>query len=215
RRSFAGSAASGTRRPWSRSWIWPPLPSGSVRLDGIPWFRRWRPCWTWRGPPSCTPIANRGRCARPLNTFDANDIAWNKPTIVGGTGGTELLNVSYDPTRELYRELNGAFIARYEQERGVRLTIKQSHGGSGSQARAVIDGLDADVVKLALHTDVDAIRAAGKIDDHWEARFPAGSLPYYSTIVFVVRAGNPKAIRDWRDLVRPGVQVRTPHPEPP
>ena len=133
--------------------------------------------------------------------------------IVGGTGGTELLNVSYDPTRELYRELNDAFIARYEQERGVRLTIKQSHGGSGSQARAVIDGLDADVVTLALHTDVDAIRAAGKIDDHWEARFPAGSLPYYSTIVFVVRAGNPKAIRDWRDLVRPGVQVITPNPK--
>src|SRR5438874_466010 len=122
--------------------------------------------------------------------------------IVGSAGGTELLNVSYDPTRELYRELNAAFISRYEQERGVRLTIKQSHGGSGSQARAVIDGLDADIVTLALHNDVEAIRAAGKIDANWEDRFAGRSLPYYSTIVFVVRAGNPKAIRDWPDLVK-------------
>ena len=133
--------------------------------------------------------------------------------LVSASGGTELLNVSYDPTRELYRDLNQAFVARYEKERGVRLTIKQSHGGSGSQARAVIDGLDADVVTLALHSDMDAIRARGLIEDGWENRLPDRALPYYSTIVFVVRAGNPKEIHDWPDLTRAGVQVITPNPK--
>jgi sulfate/thiosulfate transport system substrate-binding protein len=133
--------------------------------------------------------------------------------VVTDSGGTELLNVSYDPTRELYRDLNKAFVARFEKERGVRLTIKQSHGGSGSQARAVIDGLDADLVTLALHSDIDAIRGKGLIDDGWENRFPDRALPYYSTIVFVVRAGNPKNIHDWPDLTGQGVQVITPNPK--
>ena len=100
--------------------------------------------------------------------------------------GTELLNVSYDPTRELWRELNAQFIADYEQHTGTRLSIKQSHGGSSSQARAVIDGLDADVVTLALWSDTDAIRQKGLIKDGWEERLPHRSLPYFSTIVFVV-----------------------------
>ncbi len=137
--------------------------------------------------------------------------------IAGGQAqdgqGHELLNVSYDPTRELWRDLNARFLAHYEKERGVRLTIRQSHGGSGSQARAVIDGLEADVVTLALWTDVDAIRRKGLIAPGWEDRLPHRSLPYYSTIVFVVRKGNPKGIRDWPDLVRPGVTVITPNPK--
>ncbi|HEV3078582.1 MAG TPA: sulfate ABC transporter substrate-binding protein [Gemmataceae bacterium] len=127
--------------------------------------------------------------------------------------GLELLNVSYDPTRELWRDLNAAFIQSYEQERGARLTIKQSHGGSSTQARAVIDGLEADVVTLALWSDTDAIRQKGLIKADWESRLPHGSLPYFSTIVFVVRKGNPRAIMDWPDLVRPGVAVITPNPK--
>jgi sulfate transport system substrate-binding protein len=133
--------------------------------------------------------------------------------IVTDSGGTELLNVSYDPTRELYRDLNQAFVARYQNDHGIQLVVKQSHGGSGSQARAVIDGLGADVVTLALHSDVDAIRARGLIEDGWDKRLPLRSLPYYSTIVFVVRAGNPKGIHDWQDLTRPGIAVITPNPK--
>jgi sulfate/thiosulfate-binding protein len=106
----------------------------------------------------------------------------------------ELLNVSYDPTRELWRDLNASFSAQYEKETGQRVTINQSHGGSRSQARAVIDGQEADVVTLALWSDVDAIRANGLIRDGWEERLPNHSLPYYSTIVFVVRKGNPKGV---------------------
>jgi sulfate/thiosulfate-binding protein len=128
-------------------------------------------------------------------------------------GGTELLNVSYDPTRELWREINGRFIDHFENEKGVRLSIRQSHGGSGSQARAVIDGLEADVVTLAMHPDTDAIRRAGLIEAGWEDRLPNRSLPYLSTIVFVVRKGNPAGIRDWPDLTRPGVRIITPNPK--
>src|SRR5579872_2624340 len=106
----------------------------------------------------------------------------------------ELLNVSYDPTRELWKAVNGRFAARYELESGRRLSIKQSHGASGSQARSVIDGLDADVVTLALWSDTDAIRKKGLIQDHWDEKFPNRSLPYFSTIVFVVRKGNPKGV---------------------
>lgn len=124
----------------------------------------------------------------------------------------ELLNVSYDPTRELWRDLNAKFIEHYKQDFGTRLTIKQSHGGSTTQARAVIDGLDADVVTLALWPDTDAIRAKGLIADKWEKRLPNRSLPYFSTIVFVVRKGNPKGIKDWPDLVKPGIQIVTPNP---
>jgi sulfate/thiosulfate transport system substrate-binding protein len=125
----------------------------------------------------------------------------------------QLLNVACDPTRELWHDVNAAFVAHYEREHGVKLFIRQSHGGSGSQARAVIDGLPADVVSLALWTDTDAIRKAGLIDDGWENRFPNRSLPYTSTIVFVVRKGNPKNIRDWSDLTRSDVEVVTPNPK--
>ncbi|HMC64208.1 MAG TPA: sulfate ABC transporter substrate-binding protein [Gemmataceae bacterium] len=125
----------------------------------------------------------------------------------------ELLNVSYDPTRELWRELNGAFIPRHEQETGVRLTINQAHGGSASQARQVIDGQEADVVTLALWSDTDAIRKKGLIAAGWEDRLPHRSLPYFSTIVFVVRKGNPKGIKDWPDLVQPGISIITPNPK--
>jgi sulfate/thiosulfate-binding protein len=128
-------------------------------------------------------------------------------------GAVTLLNASYDPTRELWRSLNEAFSKSYETNTGRRLTIRQSHGGSSAQARAVMDGLPADVVTLALWSDTDAIRRAGLIADGWEDRLPNHSLPYYSTIVFVVRRGNPKAIRDWPDLVRDGVRVITPNPK--
>ena len=124
-----------------------------------------------------------------------------------------LLNVSYDPTRELYGEFNKAFASAYQKETGKSVEIKQSHGGSGAQARSVIDGLQADVVTLALAYDVDAIAAKGMIAADWQQRFPTNSAPYTSTIVFLVRKGNPKGIKDWDDLVKPGVQVITPNPK--
>src|SRR5215475_13249099 len=124
-----------------------------------------------------------------------------------------LLNVSYDPTRELYADFNKAFAASYQKETGKSVEIKQSHGGSGSQARAVIDGLQADVVTLALAYDVDAIAAKGLIDPDWQKRLPLNAAPYTSTIVFLVRKGNPKGIKDWDDLVKPGVAVITPNPK--
>jgi sulfate transport system substrate-binding protein len=126
---------------------------------------------------------------------------------------TTVLDVSYDPTRPLWRDLNQAFRTSYEEKTGQLLRLQQSHGGSSGQARAVIDGLDADVVTLALWSDVDALRQRGLIDPGWERRFPNRSLPYTSTIVFVVRRGNPKNIRDWNDLVRPSVQVITANPK--
>ena len=134
-------------------------------------------------------------------------------TWLGTAHAVELLNVSYDPTRELWRQLNERFIAAYAKSAGVQLTIKQSHGGSSAQARAVIDGLEADVVTLALEPDTDAIRKAGLIADGWQKQLPNGSVPYTSTIVFVVRKGNPKGIKDWPDLVKPGTQVITPSPK--
>ena len=124
-----------------------------------------------------------------------------------------LLNVSYDPTRELYVEFNKAFAAAYQKETGKSVEIKQSHGGSGAQARSVIDGLQADVVTLALAYDIDAIAAKGLIDKDWQKRLPQNSSPYTSTIVFLVRKGNPKGIKDWDDLVKSGVQVITPNPK--
>jgi sulfate/thiosulfate-binding protein len=130
-----------------------------------------------------------------------------------GDGSHELLNVSYDPTRELWKALNEQFIADYKQHTGVELTINQSHAGSSNQARSVIDGLEADVVTLAMWSDTNAIAKAGLIKEGWEDRLPNGSLPYTSTIVFVVRKGNPKQIKDWSDLVREGVQVITPNPK--
>jgi sulfate/thiosulfate-binding protein len=125
-----------------------------------------------------------------------------------------LLNVSYDPTRELYREINEAFAAEWLAKTKEVVRIRQSHGGSGSQARAVIDGIDADVVTLALSGDIDTIAAATKkIPADWQKRLPDNSSPYTSTIVFLVRAGNPKKIRDWDDLAKPGIQVITPNPK--
>jgi sulfate transport system substrate-binding protein len=124
-----------------------------------------------------------------------------------------LLNVSYDPTRELYVEVNKAFAEKWQAEKGDTVTVKQSHGGSGKQARSVIDGLEADVVTLALAYDIDAIAERGQIAKDWIKRLPENSAPYTSTIVFLVRKGNPKGIKDWDDLVKPGVQVITPNPK--
>ena len=124
-----------------------------------------------------------------------------------------LLNVSYDPTRELYVDFNKAFSAAYQKETGKSIEIKQSHGGSGSQARSVIDGLQADVATLALAYDTDAIANKGLLSKDWQKKFADNSAPYTSTIVFLVRKGNPKGIKDWGDLVKPGVDVITPNPK--
>jgi sulfate transport system substrate-binding protein len=125
-----------------------------------------------------------------------------------------LLNASYDPTRELYQDYNTAFARHWQENTGDKVTIRQSHGGSGKQARAVIDGLDADVVTLALAYDVDALWQRGKlIPQDWQQRLPNNSAPYTSTIVLVVRKGNPKQIKDWDDLVKPGISVITPNPK--
>ena len=124
-----------------------------------------------------------------------------------------LLNVSYDPTRELYAEFNKAFASAYQKDTGKSVAIKQSHGGSGSQARAVIDGLQADVVTLALAYDIDAIAAKNLLAPDWQKRLPQNASPYTSTIVFLVRKGNPKGIRDWDDLIKSGVSVVTPNPK--
>jgi len=124
-----------------------------------------------------------------------------------------LLNVSYDPTRELWKALNSQFVPSWEKSKGQKLEIKQSHGGSGTQARAVVDGLEADVVTLAMWPDTDAIRKAGLINAGWETRFPNNSTPYNSTIVFLVRNGNPKGIKDWGDIIKPGVEIVTPSPK--
>jgi len=133
----------------------------------------------------------------------------------GGKGkARQLLNVSYDPTRELYRDIDGAFIRKWKADQGEDIKINLSHGGSGKQSRAVIDGLEADVVTLALAYDIDAIaQRTGKLSKEWQRALPDNSSPYTSTIVFLVRAGNPKAIRDWGDLVRPGIKVITPNPK--
>ena len=126
---------------------------------------------------------------------------------------TTLLNVSYDPTRELYKTVNETFAKDWQANTGEKITIEQSHGGSGKQARAVIDGLQADVVTLALQGDIDQIAKAGKIKSDWQKRLANNSSPYTSTIVFLVRKGNPKAIKDWDDLTKDGVEVITPNPK--
>jgi sulfate/thiosulfate transport system substrate-binding protein len=125
----------------------------------------------------------------------------------------QLLNVSYDPTRELYQDFNAVFAKYWKGKTGQDLQVQQSHGGSGKQARSVIDGLEADVVTLALAYDVDAIANAGLLPKNWQTRLPLNSAPYTSTIVFLVRKGNPKKIKDWDDLVRPGISVITPNPK--
>jgi sulfate/thiosulfate transport system substrate-binding protein len=124
-----------------------------------------------------------------------------------------LLNVSYDPTRELYRQINTAFAAQWKAQHGDSVSIQMSHGGSGKQARSVVDGLPADVVTLALAYDIDAIADRGLLAKDWQKKLPNNATPYTSTIVFLVRKGNPKGIKDWADLVRPGVQVVTPNPK--
>ncbi len=135
-------------------------------------------------------------------------------TNKGGPPPVTILNVSYDPTRELYREFNSAFAAHWKEKTGQAVTVEQSHGGSGSQSRAVIGGLEADVVTLALAYDVGAIVShSGLLPADWQKRLPRNSAPYTSTLAFLVRKGNPKGIRDWDDLARPGVQVITPNPK--
>ncbi|MGD9924508.1 MAG: sulfate ABC transporter substrate-binding protein, partial [Pseudorhodoplanes sp.] len=143
----------------------------------------------------------------------ASAIAIAAMTVSAAAQDISLLNVSYDPTRELYSEFNKAFAARYKADTGKTVRVRQSHGGSGRQARSVIDGLGADVVTLALAYDIDAIADRGFIDKNWQKRLPQNSSPYTSTIVLLVRAGNPKKIRDWDDLVRPDVKVITPNPK--
>jgi sulfate transport system substrate-binding protein len=140
-------------------------------------------------------------------------LAASEPARAQGARVT-LLNVSYDPTRELYKDINAAFGREWKRRTGQEVAIRQSHGGSGSQARAVIDGLEADVVTLALAYDIDEIAARGRsLPADWQSKLPHNSTPFASTIVFLVRKGNPKQIRDWPDLVRPGVQVITPNPK--
>jgi sulfate transport system substrate-binding protein len=126
---------------------------------------------------------------------------------------TVLTNVSYDPTRELYQDFNAAFAKHWKAQGGDALTVRQSHGGSGKQARSVIDGLEADVVTLALAYDIDEIAQRGLLSTDWQKRLPNNASPYTSTIVFLVRKGNPKGLKDWGDLVRPGVEVVTPNPK--
>ncbi len=126
---------------------------------------------------------------------------------------TTLLNVSYDPTRELYKDFNAAFAKQWQGKTGQNVQVRQSHGGSGKQARSVADGLEADVVTLALGYDIDALADRKLIPADWQKRFPNNSSPYTSTVVFLVRKGNPKAIKDWNDLARPGIGVITPNPK--
>ena len=132
---------------------------------------------------------------------------------LAGHAQVKLLNASYDPTRELYQDLNQAFGRQWKAKSGQDLAISQSHGGSGKQARAVIDGLQADVVTLALAYDIDAIAQKQLLPADWQKRYPHNSTPFTSTIVFLVRKGNPKGIKDWSDLIKPGVQVITPNPK--
>jgi sulfate transport system substrate-binding protein len=134
-------------------------------------------------------------------------------SVLPARAATTLLNVSYDPTRELYKAIDAVFIKDWKQKTGEDVAVQQSHGGSGKQARSVIDGLQADVVTLALEADIDAIAKAGKIKADWKSRLPNDSAPYTSTIVFLVRKGNPKGIKDWGDLVKGDVQIVTPNPK--
>jgi sulfate transport system substrate-binding protein len=153
-----------------------------------------------------------------LKTIAGLSLALALAAPIGGTaaaqGKATLLNVSYDPTRELYKDINAAFAREWKRRTGQDVEIRQSHGGSGAQARAVIDGLEADVVTLALAYDIDEIAARGKtLPAGWQRKLPHNSTPFASTVVFVVRKGNPKGVRDWNDLAKPGVQVITANPK--
>jgi len=172
------------------------------------------------GALSCNPIStpspgaatggSQTAISEPKPTTPTQSPAAAKPAA---TGSVEILNVSYDPTRELYQEFNTAFAKHWPSKTGQVVAVKQSHGGSGTQARSVIDGLEADVVTLALAYDIDAIQQAGLIAADWQKRMPDNSSPYTSTIVFLVRKGNPKGIKDWNDLVEEGISVITPNPK--
>ena len=146
-------------------------------------------------------------------TFRILSLALALGTGAASAANVELLNVSYDPTRELYEDYNAAFAAHWQKETGDTVTIKQSHGGSGKQARAVTDGLEADVVTLALAADIDAVAAKGLLPADWQKSRAHNSSPYTSTIVFLVRKGNPTQIKDWDDIVKPGITVVTPNPK--
>ncbi|MCX6023140.1 MAG: sulfate ABC transporter substrate-binding protein [Chloroflexi bacterium] len=165
------------------------------------------------GAPSAAPAAPSS--SAPTAPAAAAPTTAPAPTAAPkvAAGPVELLNVSYDPTRELYKEYNTAFTKYWKDKTGQTVTVNQSHGGSGAQARSVIDGLEADVVTLALGYDVDAVQASGAIAMDWQKRLLNNSTPYTSTIVFLVRKGNPKGIKDWDDLVKPGVGVITPNPK--
>jgi len=155
-----------------------------------------------------------------LGAASAGAAAFAAPALIAGQAqaqgvrGLTLLNVSYDPTRGLYKDVNAAYAKYWKEKVGQTLTINQSHGGSGKQARSVIDGLQADVITLALAYDIDEIAARAKLlPANWQSRLPDNSTPYTSTIVFMVRKGNPRKIRDWSDLVKPGIEVITPNPK--
>ncbi|MEK4205249.1 MULTISPECIES: sulfate ABC transporter substrate-binding protein [Paenibacillus] len=167
---------------------------------------------------ACGSNNNNGNSASPATdapatTHSAEATNAAEATKTPSKDPVELLNVSYDPTRELYENYNKAFAAYWEKETGQKVTIKQSHGGSGKQSRAVLDGLEADVVTLALGYDIDALQEKGLINEGWQSKFDHNSSPYTSTIVFLVRKGNPKGIKDWPDLLKEGVEVITPNPK--
>lgn len=155
------------------------------------------------------------KISRNASIFRSLLVAFGLTLAVGvAAKDVKLLNVSYDPTRELYRDFNAAFAKDWQQKKGQKVEIETSHGGSGKQARAVIDGLEADVVTLALAYDVDSIAQRAKLfPANWQKRLPENSAPYTSTIVFLVRKGNPKKVKDWPDLLRPGISVITPNPK--
>ncbi|MDB5367332.1 MAG: cysP [Rhodospirillales bacterium] len=150
---------------------------------------------------------------RPLLRLAAISLVLVGSAMAQAQAQTRLLNVSYDPTRELYTEINKAFTDKWKKDTGEQLLIEQSHGGSGKQARSVIDGLEADVVTLALAYDIDAIAKVGFVKEDWAKRLPFNAAPYTSTIVFLVKKGNPKGIKDWGDLIKPGLEVITPNPK--
>lgn len=162
-------------------------------------------------PPAAALSRNNTLTTMRLLTLTLSFLAFG---VSFASAARELLNVSYDPTRELYAQFNPAFIKHWKAQTGETIAIKQSHGGSGKQARAVIDGLKADVVTLALAGDVEALHAnGGLIPENWASRLPDNSAPYTSTIVFLVRTGNPKGIKDWGDLIKPELKVITPNPK--
>lgn len=149
---------------------------------------------------------------RPFFSALAVSLIW-LGGVSSATAQTSLLNVSYDPTRELYQEFNTAFARHYKNKAGITISVRQSHGGSGKQARSIAEGLEADVATLALAYDIDALAAQGLLPADWQKRLPHNAAPYTSTIVFLVRKGNPKQIKDWPDLARAGVSIVTPNPK--